>query len=479
MHPGARLAALLLLALAPVVGAVAAWKPILVLPILAVGVVVVFPPIARRITGTRAASIAIGGIVASHVVSTLRYTWFDIEFLPIFKLLRAPLAVGLLGLLAVTGGRRLLEPRMRVPVVTLLVYLVWILLTGLWSDNPSATSFYGIWLALIALDTIAAIAVTGDPERFWRGWLVGLIWTGTAISALSLLLSFGGLELARSDRWVGDVMRVGYCGIFNNPNIMGGVAIFTLGALLARSILDGDQRRGIGWYLVAGIAIITVFGSLSRGCLAAIVMAFASFVAIQWRIGDRVFRLMLPITVSGLLLVVGLAATPLGRTTLDRALSTSNSVEEGNETRVHIWRSYFRSLRSHPVTGIGFMRTAGSQDVAAIRRGLSKTTSHSVILGYMLATGIPGTLMFSFLVFLAVRGVLPLDEGYRLRGSVLQLSLTMVPHYVLMSIAQPGNWGPFVLWVPLLFAATLSAWQPGTAPEPDHPSPRRTVAVAT
>ena len=145
------------------------------------------------------------GIVASHVVNELRYSWFDFEFLPLFKFkfLRAPLAVGLLAVLVVIGGRKLLEPRMRVPVVTLLVYLVWVLLTGLWGDNPQLNIFYGIWLALIGLDTVAAIAVAGDPARLWRGWLVGLIWTGTAISAVSLGLSLGGVELAHSDHWVG------------------------------------------------------------------------------------------------------------------------------------------------------------------------------------------------------------------------------------------------------------------------------------
>lgn len=94
----------------------------------------------------------------------------------------------------------------------------------------------------------------------------------------------------------------------------------------------------------------------------------------------------------------------------------------------------------------------------------------------MLASGLPGTLLFGLLVLLALRGVLRVGDGLRQRTSVIQVCAGMMPQYLFMNTALPGNWGPFVLQVPLLFAASLSVWHPEVEPAgPVDDRPEREV----
>ena len=96
-------------------------------------------------------------------------------------------------------------------------------------------------------------------------------------------------------------------------------------------------------------------------------------------------------------------------------------------------------------------------DVASRFSGGHARSPHSTVLVYGLAAGIPGLLLFFEVLRMAFRN-LRCHPRSDIRRSVVLSVAPVLPGMTANTFADPGMWGPFAFWVPLLFCLLLPAW---------------------
>ncbi len=474
LNPRAALFALVFLAVAAATGvAAAAWPVETMLAVAALAVLGV--PVVVRVAHIPISRLAVIGLLTLHFLSILRATWFDVEFVPFFDWLRLP-AMALVLAVVVGGGLMTLPAsNARRPALLLGCYSLWILVAGQWGLNAPVTTFYGAWIAAIFIVIILAVASVDDPSEFWTLWLQGLIVVGAVLLVACLIANLSGSPFARSDRWVEGTQRAGFCGIFVNPNVMGGLATVTAAASLASRLLMPDRptpRWLLPLILLCGVLVVS---SLSRGSLVGYIAALGWF---GWRsrASLRNWRRTTVGAAAAVFALVLMASTmQLGDSISSRLASTTVDSSSPREGRLHIWGAFARHARQHPIVGAGFSNSPMHDDYISIRLAGAVRSSHSAVLMYMVAPGLPGGLLIAVLLGLGWRRLRerPVDP---LGRSVGMLIIGLAPTFLFMSSSGPASWGPFSMWVPLVFAASLAPQHerhPRRAPQlpPRRPHP--------
>jgi O-antigen ligase len=459
------LAALLLL-IAPAVGAAVALSPKLALPTLGLMAAVGFAATSSRIR-MPLASAAFAGIFAFHVVTELRYTWLSIDYFPASRVLRAAVGLGLPVALIGPGLLPLVTGAARRILLSGVLYSLWTVLASQWGSDPGHSTFYGLWLLLILIDLNLCLALIDDLEEFWARFLAGLVALAVVVSAASLLAGVAGVQLAQSSRYGTGGIVVGYQGLFKNPNILGAQAALGVAAALGlRALRPAWTPRSWLWGAVS-LCTLAAVASVSRAAILAIAIAGTyDFVASTSR--DRRGAVLGRIVLAALLFA-GVARTDFATETVARVTSTRTNVSTGDELRVHIWRSYLRGFAEHPIVGLGFGQSALADDYVTRRFGADEEMDgHSVLMSYGLATGIPGMLLFGWVLAQAGAGLRRL-RGTALRQSVVVVLAAMSPMFLATTIALPGSWGPFVFWTPVVFLGVLGA-RGGVSEPSDEPA---------
>jgi O-antigen ligase len=453
-----------------VVGAAASTWPVLGIGLIAL--VTVGTLILLQVSRWTPQQIAVRGLVAFHFVTVLRTTWIDDEFVPIFRYGRIAVCIALLvAAVALLGSRPRVARQWALPGLVIAL-AGWCMITAPWSGAPARSAFYGGWFFLIVTNIVLVILISGSSETFWEDWLRWLVIGGTVICAISLVVSFSGITYARADRWVQGTLSVGYQGIFHHPNTMGGHGAAVVAAGLA---LRGWRPHRIGNGLLTACVLLgsaNAVASLSRGALLALLLA-VTLHGLLGVPGRR--RGLLSRSAPGLVLLAGLAGltlyTAVGSSALMRMADTRSRISEGEEERVYLYRSYWRAFKESPLTGSGFQHFATGDDWVFARivvsagpgRETGERAAHSAFLHYGLTVGVPGLILFLAIFLLALRGMFMIpDPG--LRRAVLLLFLANTPMYAFQGVNSPGAWGPFMLWVPVLFVGLLPAMQPAPPP---------------
>ncbi|TFD09616.1 MULTISPECIES: O-antigen ligase [unclassified Cryobacterium] len=283
--------------------------------------------------------------------------------------------------------------------ISIIVFVAWCALSGLWSGYVSDTiigvsyqitvGFLAIYVALVR-DTFQVVRATGDVLRM----LLGLSIVLEVLSGLLLDLPIAFLGV------VGDIDRLGPIqGIFGSRNVFGLIALIAAVTfyveLRARSIPRG---LGIGSMWLAGICLV-----LTRSPVIVVVALCVTVAALAlYRLrrtavdGRRMLQLGL---LSAALVAAG--AAWLGRTAIISALNAGSEFE----ARYSLWTEMWRLVELHPLEGWGW---AGfwPQDVTPygwleFTTGRVHVTGLNAYLDVYFQVGLIGFLAFLALVLLA------------------------------------------------------------------------------
>jgi len=423
------------------VGALGAYRPATLGVLLVAGFVAM--PIARNLGRRPLVEIAVLGVLALHAVNLVRGMWFAKD-LWLFDTGRLP-ATLFVGAVLVAGAHdRLLRGPARAAVGPVLVFFVWSGISGLAGIDPFHSFFHTGWLALMVIIIGAAMSLFDSPREFWGAWLRGLVVVGALSLGASLVAIASGLEPAAAFRGVGFTERPGYQGLFFSPNYLGIHACITIGAAMGLAALEGRTGRWFGPVLL--LCLLCSVLCASRAALLGTSLGLVSWAAHSWSDARR-RRVGLAVIVSAMFVGVGLQSG-VGRTGFERLAGTGDLMDEGKEPRQIIWASYLRRYVERPVFGIGF-QIYGTQGDRSVLRELGRPmTSHSVLVEYGLTTGVPGTLLFLWILWGIGRG-LATPEGRRCLPSIGLFWMATAPSYLFDTMgtapSQPATWPLLVM----------------------------------
>ncbi|MDJ0377177.1 O-antigen ligase family protein [Cryobacterium sp. PH31-L1] len=315
-----------------------------------------------------------------------------------------PGLVGILGGLVVlaifslVARRPIVEWHGLLPI-SIIVFVAWCALSGLWSGYVSDTiigvsyqitvGFLAIYVALVR-DTFQVVRATGDVLRV----LLGLSIVLEVLSGLLLDLPIAFLGV------VGDIDRLGPIqGVFGSRNVFGLIALIAAVTfyveLRARSIPRG---LGIGSMWLAGICLVLTRSPVI--VVVALCVAVAALALYRLRRTAVDGRWMLQLGLLSAALVAAGAAW-LGRTAIISALNAGSEFE----ARYSLWTEMWRLVELHPLEGWGW---AGfwPQDVTPygwleFTTGRVHVTGLNAYLDVYFQVGLIGFLAFLALVLLA------------------------------------------------------------------------------
>ncbi len=197
---------------------------------------------------------------------------------------------------------------------------------------------------------------------------------------------------------MGEDRRVG--GPIGDPNDL---AFFLLAALPLAFALRGSARRAWVYDLAAGVILLAVLGTLSRGALVGIALiAVAALLMglIRWKVALGFAAL----TVVGLLVV--LTAFPQ---MIDTSLSQKGHVADQNVSeRLDLWQSAGRMTLENPVLGLGpgafSQQHRDFADSLPININHTLDVAHNTYLEVSSETGVVGLLVFLSILVTAYAG---------------------------------------------------------------------------
>ena len=283
--------------------------------------------------------------------------------------------------------------------ISIIVFVAWCALSGLWSGYVSDTiigvsyqvtvGFLAIYVALVR-DTFQVVRATGDVLRV----LLGLSIVLEVLSGLLLDLPIAFLGV------VGDIDRLGPIqGIFGSRNVFGLIALIAAVTfyveLRARSIPRG---LGIGSMWLAGICLVLTRSPVIVVVALCVTVAALALYRLRRTAVDGRWMLQLGLLSAAL---VAAGAAWLGRTAIISALNAGSEFE----ARYSLWSEMWRLVELHPLEGWGW---AGfwPQDVTPygwleFTTGRLHVTGLNAYLDVYFQVGLIGFLAFLALVLLA------------------------------------------------------------------------------
>ncbi|WP_104088479.1 O-antigen ligase family protein [Cryobacterium sp. N19] len=283
--------------------------------------------------------------------------------------------------------------------ISIIVFVAWCALSGLWSGYVSDTiigvsyqvtvGFLAIYVALVR-DTFQVVRATGDVLRV----LLGLSIVLEVLSGLLLDLPIAFLGV------VGDIDRLGPIqGIFGSRNVFGLIALIAAVTfyveLRARSVPRG---LGIGSMWLAGVCVVLTRSPVI--VVVAVCVTVAALALYRLRRTPITSRRMLQLGLLSAALVAAGAAW-LGRTSIIGTLNAGSEFE----VRYSLWSEMWRLVELHPLEGWGW---AGfwPQEVTPygwleFTTGRVHQTGLNAYLDVYFQVGLIGFLAFLALVLLA------------------------------------------------------------------------------
>ncbi len=279
---------------------------------------------------------------------------------------------------AIASSRRLIRANVREMflVAAVVFWVVWVLLTPVWTGLPvPADSYYLTAPAFLLLGVL--LGRVGAAAR--RAWLLPEVLVLVSV-VVAMIPMYGNA--------VGAV----------------GVQVLALGALLAMKYLPNEEGRSRAWTLAVLVLLVLLAGMLVRR-------------------SDAAALLSAPLVVLCVLLVAG-ARAPLRRRTVAAAttllawgglvvvwLGTRDSWPEWlsastvlSKSRHTLWADALQLWQEHPVTGGGVGSFTASSELASSTSDLAM--AHSSLLQVGSELGLIGVALFLLVATCALRVVL-------------------------------------------------------------------------
>jgi O-antigen ligase len=223
---------------------------------------------------------------------------------------------------------------------SVVLYLLWITLSLLWSER-SGIALEGLVEWLICAVIFVVVATTISTPRYVRAMLWAFVLGGTASVLIGLLTT--GLKPSPNAILSATQAEGRLSGGVSDPNYL--AAGVVAAAVIAGALLATSSRAAARWVLVVSIAILTVgeVASESRGGLlaagAAAIAAFVLFKRQRLAVGTII---AIVASVAALLFVADSGA--------GQRLTNFNG---GGSGRTELWTVAWRIASAHPVVGVG------------------------------------------------------------------------------------------------------------------------------
>ncbi|HEY4096313.1 MAG TPA: O-antigen ligase family protein [Baekduia sp.] len=366
----------------------------------------------------------------------------------------------------------------------LLLFIGWTAISIAWSPERGEAVSSVIRYALNVLLIPIGYTAVRSPNDVVR--LFAVLVVGAGIAAVS-----GIVDAPAADMY--DIARAS--GTAGDPNEL--AAGLIVGFWVAAAITVNphiDSRGRVGALIVAGLCLLSITLSLSRGGLLGLaVAAFATmFVAGRWRA---------PVVAS----VLGIAALATGAfVTLSSSGAQARLTESGSGSgRTDLWTIALRMIDAHPFRGIGTGQYLTSSVHYLIRPGafqrgdlllVAPKIAHNTYLGTVAELGfIGGALGLAFVIACGGSAWLAIREFERQGDERLEILargfLVGVIGYAFSLIFISENYKKF-MWIvlalgPILLSVARRAGREADeaaasadgAPAPDEPHDRREVAA--
>jgi len=359
------------------------------------------------------------------------------------------------------------------------IFLSWALLASGFGIDPAHSYFYGGWILFICLIIGITRGLHAKPEPFWEDWLLGMTALGVFSSLLSFLAIIFDLPGARFQRFVhtsavnaAEIMP-GFCGIFANSNTLSSVSMLGLAGAIALPYLRGGKRPK--WLeLTLGICGLSVLLSGSRAGVLGLLSTGACYLWLlrpmqsgnteQLGRTETRKKFLVPVLLFFFLLVFALTA--VGNVGLQRLAVGGNT--GGGEIRQEVWASFAKGMLERPLFGHGFQASPMHTDWETLRRMPEQVAkgAHNAPIAYGATTGVVGLLLFVWMLWGGVRGLL--RPGYKLFAhSAFVFWLSCCPIYLLYAHGnQPSAPAVWPLWVLLLACRSVNGQVESDKPAP-------------
>jgi len=229
-----------------------------------------------------------------------------------------------------------------------LAYLVWGLISMVWSENRTWTLEY---LITVAPGPLTLWAAAGFPRASGRALRAGVLAAGLA--CLYALVQILG-EDPYLARWTTEFQNRAF-GTLGNPNYLGGLLapmLFCAPALILSSRRMGGPGRfilAVSWVLMIPVFVNASVRGAMLGVLAGgLVLALWLTIRSQYRLTRRGFLILAGI---GLVFVSSLVLQPQARLRLAGLMDMSS---EGAQSRLATYEQSLELVREYPLLGTGF-----------------------------------------------------------------------------------------------------------------------------
>ncbi|MDQ1393885.1 MAG: exopolysaccharide production protein ExoQ [Acidimicrobiaceae bacterium] len=286
----------------------------------------------------------------------------------------APRAAGLLSsaLIVVALIAALPPRRMERTFFFLGAFVVWVVLSNLWTTVPSNTlSRTFTYLQLLGMAWIMwqQLGTTEKCRWLMRGYVAG-----AGLGCLYTVITRKPHTHGVARFAVGD------------PNSFGVYVVIGIVMAYHLFLAARDRRARLMYVAFMLLGVLAVFLTVSR--TAVIVLGVAGVITII----DR--RTLTPLRVAGLVSVVLVAIVVVIKTVTTRQLGRIGTIQTAAQTgldqRTTYWRLAFNTFSQHPLLGVG---ANAFRDQAVLITGISRV-AHNSFLGVLADMGIVGLALF-------------------------------------------------------------------------------------
>ncbi len=260
--------------------------------------------------------------------------------------------------------------------------ILWSGVTILWSFDPHAGFISVLKLSIQIAFVYVALAMIGHSEARFRQLL---FWTIIGVGTACIFALFFGGDVIRGE--IDQRLKLQGVGVNSFAINIGFAIIVGIGYLI-----DGKKRFAKILAIVCILfCILTCFRTGTRSVF--IGLPFALFFGVVFAYRQKLSRLILALTVIGLLGLIGyeLGASigVVGTRTWDRLLTSTDSNTYMKDERLNIWSNGFYYFKNHPFgSGIGGEEYAFDQ-IATVANG----EAHNTYLSMLFETSVPGFLL--------------------------------------------------------------------------------------
>jgi O-antigen ligase len=314
----------------------------------------------------------------------------------------APCALLVVALEFVRGTARI---RPAPPLMWAGLYVVWAILSGLWTVSMDGTLFL-LQSLLIAVVYLAAFASLPRSEADIRLLIYVMSFTAALVGGLSVIAFGGSLELPGLDLLQGGRSQGGV----GDPDFFAAMQLVSVPLVLVAASDTTNPRLRIVLYAAVLTMLASVFTSLSRGAFLAVIVLGLLFLVSR---PDRLFRSRHEKAIALVVVALGMAAFFSRPYVRDEVVTRAESIyapktkdDASGSGRTNLWKAAAKTAGENPLTGIGFggfgsisqellFQTPGVDlDVQQIREEGDYFVAHNTYLGTAAELGLPGLFLY-------------------------------------------------------------------------------------